>query len=49
MQLVAEGIQANHLTKNPEITFFKVVHRRHTNFSIETIEQTFTGNIGNND
>ena len=32
-----------YLTGNPQITFFKVVYRRHTNFSMETIEQTFTG------
>ena len=30
-------------TGNPQITFFKVVYRRHTNFSIESIEQTFNG------
>ena len=28
---------------NPQITFFKVVYRRHTNFSMETIEQTVNG------
>lgn len=28
-------------TGNPQITFFKVVYRRHTNFAIESIEQTF--------
>ena len=31
-------------TGNPQITFFKVVYRRHTNFSMESIEQTFNGN-----
>lgn len=30
-------------TGNPQITFFKVVYRRHTNFSMECIEQTMTG------
>ena len=30
-------------TGNPQITFFKVVYRRHTNFAIEAIEQPFTG------
>jgi len=30
-------------TGNPQITFFKVVYRRHTNFAIESIEQPFTG------
>jgi len=38
MQLVAYGAQDVYLTGNPQITFFKVVYRRHTNFSVETIE-----------
>ena len=33
MQLVAYGAQDIYLTGNPQITFFKVVYRRHTNFS----------------
>jgi hypothetical protein len=44
MQLVAYGAQDIYLTGNPQITFFKVVYRRHTNFSIEAVEQTFNGN-----
>ena len=40
MQLVAYGAQDIYLTGNPQITFFKVVYRRHTNFSMEAIEQT---------
>jgi hypothetical protein len=43
MQLVAYGAQDIYLTGNPQITFFKVVYRRHTNFSIECISQTFNG------
>ena len=43
MQLVAYGAQDIYLTGNPQITFFKVVYRRHTNFSMETIEQTISG------
>jgi hypothetical protein len=43
MQLVAYGAQDIYLTGNPQITFFKVVYRRHTNFSMETIEQTLNG------
>ena len=46
MQLVAYGAQDIYLTGNPQITFFKVVYRRHTNFSIECIQQTFNGNVG---
>ena len=38
MQLVAYGAQDVYLSGNPQITFFKVVYRRHTNFSMETIE-----------
>ena len=41
MQLVAYGAQDIYLTGNPQITFFKVVYRRHTNFSMEAIEQTW--------
>jgi hypothetical protein len=40
MQLVAYGAQDIYLTGNPQITFFKVVYRRHTNFATESIEQT---------
>ena len=43
MQLVAYGAQDIYLSGNPQITFFKVVYRRHTNFSMEAIEQTFNG------
>ena len=43
MQLVAYGAQDVYLTGNPQITFFKVVYRRHTNFAVEAIEQTFNG------
>jgi hypothetical protein len=43
MQLVAYGAQDIYLTGNPMITYFKVVYRRHTNFALESIEQTFNG------
>ena len=46
MQLVAYGAQDIYLSGNPQITFFKVVYRRHTNFSMESIEQTFNGSAG---
>ena len=45
MQLVAYGAQDVYLTGNPQITFFKVVYRRHTNFACESIEQTFNGTV----
>lgn len=43
MQLVAYGAQDVYLTGSAQITFFKVIYRRHTNFSVEPIPQTFTG------
>ena len=45
LQLVAYGAQDVYLTGNPQITFFKVVYRRHTNFALESILQTFNGNV----
>ena len=44
MQLVAYGAQDVYLTGNPQITFFKVVYRRHTNFAMEPIVQVASGN-----
>lgn len=43
LQLVAYGAQDIYLTGNPQITFWKVVYRRHTHFSVESIEGTFNG------
>ena len=43
MQLVAYGAQDVYLTGNPQITFFKVVYRRHTNFSMESIKKNHKG------
>lgn len=43
MQLVAYGAQDVYLTGNPQITFFKVVYRRYTNFAVETVELTLNG------
>jgi len=43
IQLVSLGIQDEYLIGNPQITFFKTVYRRHTNFAIETIEQIIDG------
>lgn len=41
IQLVAKGTQDIFLVKDPQITFFKVVYRRHTNFSTEPIKLPF--------
>jgi hypothetical protein len=46
MQLVAYGAQDVYLTANPQVTFFKQLYRRHSNFAMESIEQTFNG-VGN--
>jgi hypothetical protein len=47
MQLVAYGMQDVYLTGNSQITFFKNLYRRHTNFSVEAVEQTFQSNSKN--
>lgn len=46
MQLVAYGAQDANLTGKPTITFWKSVYRRYTNFSLESIAQTFIGSAG---
>lgn len=43
MQLAAIGHQDVYLTSSPQITFWKIVYRRHSNFTLESIEQTFNG------
>ena len=43
MQLVAYGAQDVYLTGNPQITFFKLVYRRHTNYAMEAIENPGNG------
>ena len=41
LELVALGQQDKHLIGNPQVSFFKNVYKRHTNFSIETIKNQF--------
>ena len=43
MQLVAYGSQDIYLSGKPQITFWKSVYRRHTNFAIESIPQDVLG------
>ena len=43
LQLVAYGTQDVYITGQPQVTFFRVVYRRHTNFAMESMEQTLTG------
>lgn len=45
LQLVAQGAQDLYLTGNPQVTFFKSMYRRHTNFAMEAIALTFNGSI----
>lgn len=42
IQIVAYGVQDLYLTGDPQITFFKVLYRRHTNFSVESVRQNFS-------
>jgi hypothetical protein len=41
IQLVSYGIQDMMLIGDPQITLFKTIYRRHTNFAIEPVPQTF--------
>ena len=43
LQLVARGKQDVFLTGNPQITWFKMVYRRYTNFAIESMPMYFDG------
>jgi hypothetical protein len=45
IQLVAQGPQDTYLTANPQVTYFKDIYRKHTNFALESIEQTFNGQV----
>ena len=40
MQLAAYGKQDVHLTGNPQMTFFKYVYKRYSNFAIESVEHS---------
>lgn len=46
MQLVAYGAQDVYLTGNPQITFFKVAYRRHTNFAMQAMTVVASGASG---
>jgi hypothetical protein len=46
MQLVAYGAQDVYLTGDPKVTFFQTAYKRHTNFAMETVQQTVSGNTG---
>jgi hypothetical protein len=42
LQIVTSGLQDKLLINNPEITFFKSIFYKVTNFSVESTEQNFT-------
>jgi hypothetical protein len=43
MQLVAYGASDVYLTGDPKVTFFQTAYKRHTNFAMETVQQTVAG------
>lgn len=45
LQLAAVGLLDTYITGNPQITFFKSVYRKHTNFAIDLRKITFDGSI----
>ena len=45
LQLVAIGQQDQYLTGSPQITYFKTVFKRSTNFAVEAIAQSFSGTV----
>jgi len=42
VELIARGSQDAYLIGNPQMSFFKSIYKRHTNFSMEPIKQMFT-------
>ena len=45
MQLVSYGSQDIYITGNPQITNFKSIYYRHTNFVIENFEELFVNDV----
>ena len=45
LELVALGKQDRHIIGNPQMSFFKSVFKRHTNFSIENIKNQFNSSV----
>src|SRR5579883_1328303 len=46
INIVSYGAEDLFLTGTPQITFFKIVYRRYTNFSMESIELDFDDEFG---
>ena len=45
LQLVAKGVEDLFIIDNPEITFFKIIYRRHTNFSRDEYNLAFQSQL----
>jgi len=41
MALLAVGPQDQYISQSPEMSYWRQIHKRHTNFSMESIQQTF--------
>ena len=41
LYLIAKGRDDLYIVQDPDITYFKLVYKKHTNFSIESIDQYF--------
>ncbi len=49
LQLSSYGGQDIETVGNPQMSFFKSVYKKHTNFAIETIQQQFEGTLSHNE
>ena len=49
LQLIARNATDVYLTGNPQISFFKAVYKRHTNFAMEEVLQEFDGDLSVNE
>ncbi len=45
LQIVALGVEDIYLTMDPNVTFFKMVYRRHSNFSIDELDLSFNNKL----
>tara|TARA_B000000565_G_C23780813_1_gene375905 strand:- start:56 stop:1486 length:1431 start_codon:yes stop_codon:yes gene_type:complete len=45
IQIISKGPQDDFLTGNPQISYFKSLHKKHTNFASELVENKSTQNI----
>lgn len=45
IQLIYVGEHNLYITENPQITFFRTVYKRHTNFAIDTLQEYFNNKV----